>query len=90
MERINQKELDAAFLTRPVRNITIIRLSEQQWYFTFEADDPDTSEPQIYTLETQRGQLRVWSDPRTLISFLHNRYNISTGTFYIMSGDDEQ
>ncbi|MCZ2157918.1 KorA protein [Bartonella sp. 220] len=73
MKMIEQNSVDIAFNQKAAREITIVMLSEREWYFTFVADDPVTGKPNKYTLLTQRGKLRTWADPKYLFKFLHER-----------------
>ncbi|EJE4644426.1 hypothetical protein BKG02_004779 [Vibrio parahaemolyticus] len=80
MRTIEQQSVDLAFSQKAVRNVTVVRRGEKEWYFTFEADDPVTSKPVTYAMLTQRGKLRVWADPRNLFEFLKDR-GVSSGMF---------
>lgn len=85
MEQITLKQVDFAFESGNVRNLTIIRLPTKDWYFTFESDHPEACKTAVYSLQTQRGDLRVWKDPRNLVDFLLERYGVTTGSFYLLS-----
>lgn len=84
MKTIEQQSLDLAFELEGVREITVIRRSHKEWYFTFVVDDPLTKRPETYALLTQRGSLRTWSDPRNLFSFLFDRYGVTAGNFKLV------
>ncbi|WP_323000545.1 KorA family transcriptional regulator [Denitromonas sp.] len=84
MKAIEQHSVDLAFNQKDVHEITVIRHSEKEWYFTFVVDDPVTKRPETYALLTQRGSLRTWSDPRNLFSFLFNRYGVVAGKFTLI------
>ncbi|WP_050453536.1 hypothetical protein [Candidatus Burkholderia verschuerenii] len=74
--------VDEAFLEGKISNdIKVIRRAAKKWIFVFECPDPKTGEQKLYTLKTQRGKVRVWSDPRKLFEWLHERYGITKGTF---------
>lgn len=80
MKTIAQQSVDRAFRQHDVRDITVVRRSEKEWYFTFIADDPVTHTPVTYALLTQRGKLRTWADPRNLFDFLQKR-GVFSGNF---------
>jgi len=84
MKPIEQHSVDMAFTQSKVRNVTVIRRSNKEWYFTFEVDDPITKKPDTFALLTQRGQLRTWSDPRNLFTFLSERYGVESGKFKLI------
>lgn len=81
MKKIEQGSVDLAFQMGAARNVVVIRRSLKEWYFTFEADDPMTNKPETFALLTQRGQLRLWADPRKLFAFLEDRFDVKNGTF---------
>ncbi|WP_336293871.1 KorA family transcriptional regulator [Bartonella sp. CB169] len=85
MKMIEQNSVDTAFSQGVAREITIVRRSEKEWYFTFIADDPITGKPDKYTLLTQRGKLRTWADPKYLFKFLHER-GVVSGSFSLNQG----
>jgi hypothetical protein len=80
MKTIEQQSVDRAFRQHDVRDVTVVRRSEKEWYFTFIADDPVTHTPVTYALLTQRGKLRTWADPRNLFDFLEKR-GVFSGNF---------
>ena len=80
MKVIEQQSVDKAFYQKAVREVTVVRRSEKEWYFTFIADDPVTKKPVTYALLTQRGKLRTWADPRLLFNFLNER-GVTYGNF---------
>ncbi|EBC1886526.1 KorA protein [Salmonella enterica] len=80
MKAIEQHSVDKAFRLRAARDVTIVRRSDREWYFTFVADDPVTQKPVKYALLTQRGKLRTWADPRHLFAFLRER-GVTYGNF---------
>lgn len=80
MRTIEQPSVDLAFSQKAVRNVTVVRRREKEWYFTFEADDPVTKKPVTYAMLTQRGKLRTWADPRNLFEFLKDR-GVGSGMF---------
>lgn len=86
MQKITQQQLDTAYLAGSIRKIRVIRVSEKQWYFTADVFDFANNKTQTFALLTQRGRLRIWSDPRNLFSFLRERYKITYGLF-ILDGD---
>ncbi|WP_420917568.1 hypothetical protein [Pseudomonas protegens] len=65
------------------RNIVVIKRSAKEWYFTFEADDMVTGKPEKFALLTQRGQLRVWADPRTLFAYIQEKFAVTDGKFIL-------
>jgi hypothetical protein len=81
MKKIELREVDRAFREYPVDNIEVVRRDMKCWYFTFQVTDPVTGNPATCTLETQRGELRCWADPRSLFQFLSERYGVNAGTF---------
>lgn len=86
MQKITQQQLDTAYLDGAIKKVRVIRVSEKKWYFTAEVYDSANHRMQIFALLTQRGKLRLWSDPRNLFSFLRERYKITYGVF-ILDGD---
>ena len=80
---IDQKSVDQAFDQGAVRNIFVRKLSDRQWYFTFEAKDPLTGQLVLFTVETQRGGVRTWADPRVLFDFLEKR-GVNSGNFILI------
>lgn len=87
MKTIQQHSVDVAFSQKAVRNVTVIRRTEKEWYFTFEADDPVTKKTVNYALQTQRGKLRTWADPRNLFEFLKER-GVNSGKFNLKEESD--
>jgi hypothetical protein len=89
---VSQEQVDQAFQEGKASNITIVRLSDKEWIFTFEATNPINGSIQIYTLKTQRGKMRVWSDPRNLFQWLCERHGIDKGSFSLIREEwcDEQ
>ena len=83
MKKIQQESVDLAFQIGAARNVVVIKRSHKEWYFTFEADDPVTKKPETFALLTQRGQLKIWADPRTLFAFLQERFNVQHGKFLL-------
>jgi hypothetical protein len=81
---ISQEQVDKAFQEGNASNVTIIRLSDKEWIFTFEATNPINGLIQIYTLKTQRGKVRTWSDPRNLFQWLCERHGINKGSFSLV------
>lgn len=80
MKLIDQKSVDLAFKRKDVKKVIVRNISEREWYFTFEATDPLTGLKDIFAMETQRGGLRLWADPRLLFDFLHKR-GVDEGQF---------
>ena len=83
MKKIQQDSVDLAFQMGAARNVVVIRRSLKEWYFTFDADDPVTKKTETFALLTQRGQLRLWADPRVLFTFLEERFNVKNGKFLL-------
>ncbi|WP_375624406.1 MULTISPECIES: KorA family transcriptional regulator [unclassified Bartonella] len=88
MKMIEQNSVDIAFSQKAAREITVVMLSEREWYFTFISDDPITGKPNKYTLLTQRGKLRTWADPKYLFKFLHER-GVICGSFNLKDKEHE-
>lgn len=80
---IELREVDRAFREYPVENVEVVRRENKCWYFRFQVADPVTGNWSTCTLETQRGELRCWADPRSLFAFLLERYGIQAGTFLL-------
>ena len=80
MKTINQQSVEMAIASGAVRDVTVYRVNDKRWYFTFDAKDPKTGRVITYSLETQRGSLRCWADPRKLFDFLRER-GIHVGRF---------
>ncbi|WP_273723079.1 KorA family transcriptional regulator [Bartonella sp. AU18XJBT] len=89
MKMIEQNSVDIAFSQKAAREITVVMLSEREWYFTFISDDPITGKPNKYTLLTQRGKLRTWADPKYLFKFLHER-GVICGNFNLNEGKQNE
>lgn len=83
MKKIQQESVDLAFQMGAARNVVVIKRSLKEWYFTFDADDPVTQKTETFALLTQRGQLKLWADPRTLFAFIQERFNVKNGTFLL-------
>jgi len=83
MKKIQQDSVDLAFQMGAARNVVVIKRSHKEWYFTFDADDPVTRKTETFALLTQRGQLKIWADPRTLFAFLEERFDVKNGTFLL-------
>lgn len=81
MKAIKADGVALAFNSNAAENVTVIRRSHKEWYFTFEAYDPHTNTIETYALLTKRGVLRTWADPRLLFAFLLDNYNVTTGRF---------
>jgi len=75
-KRAEQNQADTAFAQGNASNVTIIR-DGKEWYFTFSVPHPTTGEPDVFAIETQRGELRTWADPRHLVEFLRKRYGLA-------------
>lgn len=83
MNMIEIREVDRAFREYEVRNVTVVRKEAKCWYFQFEVADPVTGNWSTCTLETQRGEQRCWADPRSLFTFLQDRYGVDAGNFLL-------
>ncbi len=84
MQTVEIHTADMAFQQKLVRDVRIVMRSPKEWYFTFEVEDPVSRGPARYATRTQRGQLRLWSDPRTLFTHLRERYGVESGTFTLI------
>ncbi|WP_244832517.1 KorA protein [Caballeronia sp. TF1N1] len=84
------QNVDGAFEAGQAVNIRIIGESPKSWMFTFDVADPVTGKPQEFTLLTQRGQVRYWSDPRNLLQFLADRYGVAEGSFILLGGGEHE
>jgi hypothetical protein len=82
------ESVDGAFKEGKASNVTIIRLSERKWIFRFTAENPTSGQVQPYTLRTQRGKVRVWSDPRNLFQWLNERYGVKKGSFILVCDEE--
>lgn len=89
MKLIDQKSVDKAFRTKSAEKILVQNFSEREWFFTFEATDPKTGKLNTYAMETQRGKLRLWADPRLLFNFLSER-GVNEGQFKINNVNEEK
>lgn len=83
MKKINQDSVERAFQLGAAREVTVVMRSRKEWYFTFVADDPLTEKAETFVLLTQRGQLRTWSDPRSLFAFLQDKCSVEHGKFIL-------
>ncbi|OIS90308.1 KorA family transcriptional regulator [Brucella cytisi] len=86
MKTINQFSVERAIEAGAVKEVTVYRVHDKRWYFTFDAKDPKTGQVTTYSLETQRGSLRCWADPRKLFDFLRER-GIFVGRFNLSEDD---
>lgn len=86
MKLLKQSKLDEVF-QQGSANLTVHRRSDREWYFSFTLTKYGSDSPGLehFTLETQRGKLRTWADPRVLFEFLQNR-GITSGTFNLKEG----
>ncbi|PPD29250.1 MAG: KorA protein [Methylomonas sp.] len=84
MKTIKQESVETAFEIGAATNVVVIQRSAREWYFTFDAEDPVSGKTETFALLTQRGQLRLWADPRTLFAFLKERFNVLQGTFQLV------
>ena len=82
MTPISQQMVDEAFASGRCSNVRVIRRADKCWIFTFQCSDTN-AKPQTFTLKTQRGKVREWSDPRTLFAFLDERYGVRSGDFLL-------
>lgn len=71
---IAQHHADSVFAEGIANNVTVVCMEKKEWYFTFDVPHPITGEQETFAIETQRGVLRTWADPRNLINFLKTRY----------------
>lgn len=76
--------VDTIFQEKKASSITIVRTTHNKWIFTFEAPTPTTGAIELCTLQTQRGSVREWSDPRYLFDWLFKRYGVQEGNFKIL------
>lgn len=82
MTPISQQMVDEAFASGRCSNVRVIRRADRCWIFTVQCSGPD-DKAQVFTLKTQRGKVREWSDPRTLFAFLDERYGVRSGDFLL-------
>ena len=82
------ESVDGAFKEGKASNVTIIGLSERKWIFQFTSENPTSGQVQLYTLRTQRGKVRVWSDPRNLFRWLNKRYGVKNGSFFLFYDEE--
>jgi len=73
---IQQHQADTAFADGRADNVTVVSREKKEWYFTFEVPHPTTGKPDVFAIETQKGELRTWADPRNLMEFLKVRYGV--------------
>lgn len=83
------QNVDTAFEAGQAFNVTIIGRALKSWIFTFEVIDPGSGKPQEFTLMTQRGKIREWSDPRNLLQWLDERYGVSEGSFVLLAEEQD-
>lgn len=84
MKLIEQHNVHDLFHPSLLQNVTVIRRSDQEWYFTFQARTFGKRALETYTLKTQRGHLKIWTRPQTLFSFLLSYYGITQGKFKLI------
>lgn len=89
MKLIEKSSVDSAFENHDVCAVRVIRKSEKEWYFTFDAHDPLQDQNVTYAMLTQRGKLRTWADPRNLFDFLAER-GVKHGEFLIEDKIEEE
>jgi hypothetical protein len=83
---IPQESVDLAFREGKASKVVVTRISEKRWVFHFWAVNPATGKGQTYTLKTQRGKIRTWSDPRNLFAWLLER-GVLDGSFVLTDED---
>lgn len=81
-------DVDGAFETGSASDVTIEGHGPKSWRVTFTVPDPRTGQPQLFTVLTQRGKVREWSDPRNLLQWLADRYAVSEGSFVMLNEGD--
>lgn len=79
------EKVDNLFQRRQATNLTVARTLNSKWIFTFETPNPITGDLEVCTLETQRGKIREWADPRHLFQWLLQRYGVEDGNFKILT-----
>lgn len=70
----------AVFLSGKAANVVVMG-SEKKWIFTFETQIE--GQLKVCCIETQRGKIRTWADPRLLFSLLKDEFMCVEGQFKI-------
>lgn len=90
MKQLKADGVALAFNSNAAENVTVIMRAHKEWYFTFEAFDPQTETTDTYALLTKRGELKTWADPRLLFAFLLENYNVTTGRFKLIEDSSSE
>lgn len=79
---IDKVALDKAHEDGLIIDVKVDCLEIKKYRLQIELKSPIEGTINWYTLKTQRGEVRIWSDPRNLFEFIQN-YGISKGIFHI-------
>lgn len=88
MKTVEQSTADMAFEHNLVQDVCLVGRSSKEWYFTFTTRDPASGSLNEFAIRTQRGELRTWADPRTLLNLLQERYGVTSGRFTLDAGSE--
>jgi len=89
MRMIAQKTAVQVFSSGRARNPRVVRGNDGFWLFMFDVPAVGTGELQSYTLKTERGHLKAWSDPRSLFGYLDSVLGIKSGAFKLEEASNE-
>lgn len=68
---IDFESCNQLFISRNVSQVVLVG-SQKTWIMQFYATNPVTHENTLYTIQTQRGKIRTWSDPRSVFQQLRH------------------
>ncbi|WP_080931900.1 hypothetical protein [Xanthomonas albilineans] len=83
MKLVKQPELELILTTSIIEDCFISQTQELGWTFTLRVRNPKNNSVADYRLVSQRGKKREWSDPRSMLRFLSEQFQVKTGHFQL-------
>lgn len=83
MKLVKQPELELILATSIIEDCFVSQTPELGWMFTLRVRNPKDRSVTDYRLLSQRGKKREWSDPRSMLRFLSEQFQIKTGHFQL-------
>lgn len=77
---ILEHQLLAACEEGRITDTTVVQQGDRSWILSVRIVNLDGSALRSYTVQTQRGDIRVWADPRKLFRFMSDRLGVVTTT----------
>lgn len=77
MKRLLEGQAQAIHRDAGIQNPELSSIKGKRWIFTFAATDPETGEPETFTLQSARGRLRSWADVTTLCGFIAKTFGVT-------------